>query len=65
MTARSRVRRLRRLSTSTAPTAAASNHVSGTRAGIVGTYQRHRYEEEMRAAVALWETHLLAILNKD
>jgi len=38
------------------------NHVSGTRAGIVGTYQRHRYEEEMRAAVELWENHLNTIL---
>jgi len=24
------------------------NHVSGTRAGIVGVYQRHQYQEEMR-----------------
>lgn len=31
------------------------NHVSGTRAGIVGVYQRHRYEEEMREAVATFE----------
>lgn len=31
------------------------NHISGTRAGIVGTYQRHRYEEEMRAAVNTFE----------
>lgn len=30
------------------------NHVSGTRAGIVGVYNRHRYEAEMREAV---ETH--------
>ena len=37
------------------------NHVSGTRAGIVGVYQRHRYEEEMRAAVELWESHLQTI----
>lgn len=29
------------------------NHVSGTRAGIVGVYNRHRYETEMREAVGL------------
>jgi integrase len=40
------------------------NHASGTRAGLVGVYQRHHYEEEMRATMELWETHLLAILNK-
>ena len=32
------------------------NHISGTRAGIVGTYQRHRYEEEMREGVQTFDT---------
>ena len=31
------------------------NHVSGTRAGIVGVYQKHRYETEMREAVTTYE----------
>lgn len=31
------------------------NHVSGTRAGIVGVYNRHRYEAEMREAVNTYE----------
>jgi integrase len=31
------------------------NHVSGTRAGIVGVYQRHAYEGEMREAVETFE----------
>ena len=31
------------------------NHVSGTRSGIVGVYQRHTYEAEMRAAVETFE----------
>jgi integrase len=40
------------------------NHVSGTRAGIVGVYQRHQYQEEMREAVERWETHLQSILAR-
>lgn len=31
------------------------NHVSGTRAGIVGVYNRHRYEAEMLEAVRLYD----------
>jgi integrase len=38
------------------------NHVSGTKAGIVGVYQRHDYMPEMRDAVALWERHLHKLL---
>ena len=41
------------------------NHVSGTRAGIVGIYQRHGYLEEMRAAVTLWENHIESILKPE
>jgi len=39
------------------------NHISGTRAGIVGTYQRHHYADEMREAVERWEAHLHKILE--
>jgi integrase len=39
------------------------NHVSGTRAGIVGVYQRHHYQDEMREAVEQWESHLRTILE--
>jgi integrase len=39
------------------------NHISGTRAGIVGVYQRHGYEAEMREAVEKWEAHLRTILD--
>lgn len=31
------------------------NHVSGSLGGIVGVYQRHTYEKEMREAIDLWE----------
>ena len=38
------------------------NHVSGTRSGIVGVYQRYDYLAEMREAVGKWEAHLAALL---
>jgi integrase len=36
------------------------NHVSGTRAGIMGVYQQYRWEVEMREAIAQWEAYLRA-----
>jgi integrase len=36
-------------------------HVSGTRAGIVGTYQKHRFEQEAREALEAWARHLRRI----
>ena len=38
------------------------NHVSGTRAGIVGVYQRHQYETEMREAVSIFEKWFTATI---
>jgi integrase len=38
-------------------------HVSGSRAGIVGVYQRHRFEAEAREALALWGAHLQRLLD--
>ncbi len=38
------------------------NHISGTRAGIVGVYQRHTYMDEMRDAIEMWEQHLKKLL---
>jgi len=38
------------------------NHVSGTRAGIVGVYQKHRYEAEMRDAVTEYEKWFTATI---
>jgi integrase len=35
-------------------TEAVLNHLSGSRSGIVGVYQRHNYFEEKRAALAAW-----------
>ena len=44
-------------------TEAILNHISGTRAGIVGIYQRHTYLEEMRVAQALWEKHIDSLIK--
>lgn len=40
-------------------------HVSGTRAGIVGVYQRHRFDAEAREALATWAAHLQRLLADD
>jgi integrase len=37
------------------------NHRSGSRAGIVGVYQRHQYLDERRAALEAWGRHLLGL----
>jgi integrase len=39
------------------------NHVSGSRAGIVGVYQRHDFAAEKRAALEAWGKHVLAIVE--
>jgi hypothetical protein len=39
------------------------NHVSGSRAGIVGIYQRHEWAEEKRAALNAWGAHVEAIVE--
>jgi integrase len=41
-------------------TEAVLNHLSGSRAGVVGIYQRHDWAEEKRAALDAWSAHLLA-----
>jgi len=44
-------------------TEAVLNHVSGSRAGIVGIYQRHDFVAEKRAALDAWARRLNAIVN--
>jgi integrase len=44
-------------------TEAVLNHVPGSRAGIVGVYQRHTWAEEKRAALAAWGAHVAAIVE--
>ena len=36
------------------------NHISGSRAGIAGVYQRHDWAAEKRAALDAWAAHVLA-----
>lgn len=37
------------------------NHVSGSFGGIVGVYQRHKFEAEMRDALERWAAHVEAL----
>jgi integrase len=38
------------------------NHVSGSFGGIVGIYQRHGFQDEMREAIRLWEDRLALLV---
>ena len=44
-------------------TEAVLNHVSGSRAGIVGVYQRYDYADEKLAALAVWGERVVEILE--
>ena len=44
-------------------TEAVLNHISGSRAGIVGIYQRHSWADEKRAALTAWSRRLEAIIS--
>jgi len=50
---------LQRLGVRLEVTEAVLNHLSGSRAGVVGIYQRHDWAEEKRAALDAWSGHLL------
>ena len=52
---------LQRLGIRLEVTEAVLNHVSGTRAGVVGIYQRHDWSAEKRAALDAWARHVLAL----
>ena len=39
-------------------------HVSGSRAGVVGIYQRHTYDAEKRAALEAWGTHVSVLTDE-
>jgi integrase len=57
---------LQRLGVRLEVTEAVLNHVSGSRSGIVGVYQRHDYFHEKKTALAAWEKEVkrLARSNK-
>ena len=55
---------LQRLGVRLEVTEAVLNHVSGSRAGIVGIYQRHHWTDEKRAALDLWAQHVAKAVGK-
>jgi integrase len=38
-------------------------HTGGSRAGIVGVYQRHAFTDEARAALEAWEAHVVGLVE--
>jgi hypothetical protein len=38
-------------------------HVSGSRAGVVGIYQRHKFETEAAEATRRWGEHVAGLLG--
>jgi integrase len=52
---------LQRLGVRLEVTEAVLNHISGSRGGIAGVYQRHDWAAEKRAALDAWAAHVLAI----
>jgi integrase len=52
---------LQRLGVRLEVTEAVLNHVSGSRAGIVGVYQRHDYFSEKREALDAWAEEVLRL----
>jgi integrase len=46
-------------------TEAILNHTGGTRAGIVGVYQRHTWAEEKRSALDAWAVHVIGLAAGD
>ena len=52
---------LQRLGVRLEVTEAVLNHISGSRGGIAGVYQRHDWAAEKRAALDSWAAHVLAV----
>ena len=44
-------------------TEAVLNHISGTRAGVAGIYNRYKYEPEKRAALEAWDMRVRNLLD--
>jgi integrase len=54
---------LQRLGVRLEVTEAVLNHISGSRGGIAGVYQRHDWAAEKHAALDAWAAHLAAIVK--
>jgi integrase len=52
---------LQRLGVRLEVTEAVLNHVSGSRRGVVGVYQKYNFSEEKRAALDLWGRHVAGL----
>jgi integrase len=55
---------LQRLGVRLEVTEAVMNHISGSRGGIAGVYQRHDWAAEKRAALDGWAEHVLALAER-
>jgi integrase len=55
---------LQRLGVRLEVTEAVLNHISGSRGGIAGVYQRHDWAAEKRAALDAWAAHVLAVAQR-
>jgi integrase len=40
------------------------NHISGTVSGVAAIYNRHSYMDEMREAIAAYESHLVKLIGE-
>jgi len=56
---------LQRLGVKLEVTEAVLNHISGTRDGVVGIYQRYQFEDEKRIALNRWAIELVNIVASD
>jgi integrase len=54
---------LQRLGVRLEVTEAILNHVSGSRGGVAGIYQRHDWAAEKRQALDAWAAHVLAVVS--
>jgi integrase len=54
---------LQKLGVELAVTEKVLNHVSGSFGGIVGVYQRHKYEAEQRVALERWADHVTGLVT--
>ncbi len=56
---------LQRLGVRLEVTEAVLNHIAGSRAGIVGIYQRYDWANEKRAALDAWAAHVLSLVERE
>ena len=52
---------LQRLGVRFEVTEAVLNHVSGSKSGVAGVYQRHHWSDEKRQALVAWSNHVLSL----